>query len=76
MGKSEEEMVYNYIRGVLKAFLEGKQHFNWVFTNIIDSHSRLRDQGLKQIFEDLKGYGDLERYRQIHAACREQGWLE
>jgi hypothetical protein len=74
MPKSVEDVTRNYVRGALRAFLEGKKTLNWLVGMV--RSSGLKGQRLTEVFDNLKGYGDPARYQEALAACREQDWLD
>jgi hypothetical protein len=73
MAKSTEDVTRNYVRGALRAFLEGKKTLNWVVGMV--RSSGVRGQRLTEVFDSLKNYSDPSRHQEAFAACREQGWL-
>lgn len=57
----------------LMTFLEGTKTLNWVVGEI--RYSGLQGEPLKEVFDNLKDYGDSVRYNEALAACRKHGWL-
>jgi len=74
MVKDVETATRNVARGALRAFLEGKKSLAWVI-GLIRS-AGVRDERLREVFENLKVCGNPARYYEALAACREQGWLQ
>lgn len=73
MVKSVETYNRNYARKCVMAFLDGRKNINWVLGTI--RYSKVHEQILKEVLENLKDYGRSDRYQEVLSACREQGWL-
>ena len=74
MVKSVERITRRFARGAIRAFLENKNSINWVLSMI--ESSGVRDRELSQIFQELREYGNPERYNEALPACQDRGWLE
>ena len=70
---SAEEITEPYTEGSLKTFLKGKGDINWIIGTI--KGSGVRGEKLKNIFCELKKYGDSKRYQQVYQESRKQGWF-
>ena len=60
--------------GWLKAYLEGKQNLKWVLFPLHDKD--IQGQVLTGILEELKGYGDQQRWKEVYDECQLRGWLD
>ena len=70
-----ERMVMRYVRSSLEAFLDGKKHLNWI-KGVIEKSGVLEYEGmLKDIFDGLRRYENLSRYKEIQKECKKVGWL-
>ena len=70
-----ERIVMRYVRSSLEAFLDDKKHLNWI-KGVIAKSGVLEYQGmLKEIFDGLRRYEDLPRYKEIQKECKKQGWI-
>lgn len=70
---SEEEYLYRYARGCIRAYLEGKQTENWVMSMIRGTNTR--DRVLVDILNQLQPSADPERYEKLLSLCKNEGWL-
>ena len=73
MSISEEEFLYRYARGCIRAYLEGKQTENWVTSMIRGTN--IRDRVLVDILNQLQPSADPERYEKLLSLCQNEGWL-
>lgn len=55
------ESTIRYVRGSLRAYLEGSQSIAWI--TAVLAHSGLDFATTHDVFLTLEGYGDAERYR-------------
>lgn len=58
------ESAIRYVRGSLRAYLEGSQNITWITAVLM--HSGLDFETTRDVFRALQGYGDSERYRLAH----------
>ena len=59
----------------LEAFLNGKQHLNWI-KGVIGKSGVLQRKGeLHKIFNELRFYDNLYRYQEILKECQKEGWV-
>lgn len=64
-----------YVRGSLEAFLEDKKELNWVKGTIKNSGILNYKGMLEEIFDGLRRYASLPRYKSIFEECKKEGWL-
>lgn len=70
-----ERMVMRYVRSSLEAFLDGKKNLNWI-KGVIAKSGVLEYEGmLKEIFDGLRRYDNLPRYKEIQKECKKEVWL-
>lgn len=69
-----EKSTKRFAKKSLMAFLEGEKNLNWI-AGVVKS-SGVKGEKLKEIFDGLKGYGDMARYQQAYQECRERGLFE
>jgi len=62
-----------YARGCLAAYLRGENSLTWILGAI--RSSKVRGLRLANIFEELKGSGDSDRYLRARTGCADEGWL-
>ncbi|NWF94173.1 MAG: hypothetical protein HXY46_14835 [Syntrophaceae bacterium] len=73
--KPMEKIVMRQVRGSLEAFLDGKKNLNWI-KGTIEKSGVLYYQGmLKDVFDGLRRYNTLSRYKEILEECKKDGWL-
>ena len=70
-----EEADKSWVRGCLEAFLDGKKDLNWIKGVIGGSGVIERKGDLKKIFDELRLYQNLPRFREILEECQREGWL-
>jgi hypothetical protein len=68
MVKTTEISIRNFARGALRAFLEDTKNLNWLLGMI--RSSGVRGTRLVEIFENLRDYGNRQRYEEAVVACR------
>lgn len=73
MVKTAEIATRNYAWGAMRAFLEGHKDRNWLLGMI--RSSGVRGARLVEVFQNLRGYGNGQRYQEAVLDCRLQGWL-
>lgn len=73
--KPMEKNVMRQARGSLEAFLEGKKYLNWIKGSIANSGVLNHKGMLQEIFDGLRRYASLPRYKKIIEECRKEGWL-
>lgn len=71
--KSPEDIAGRYAKRCLIAYLEGKKNLNWI-VGVIGS-SGVSGNSLARIFEELRDYGDPNRYSDARAACERLEWI-
>jgi len=72
---SLEETVRRYVRGSLEAYLRCKKNLNWI-KGVIEKSGALQHEGMLQgIFNELRGYKESFRYKEIIIECQKEGWL-
>ena len=70
-----EEVDRERVRGSLEAFLDGKQHLNWI-KGVIGKSGVIKRKGeLQKLFDELRVYENLPRYWEILEECKGEGWL-
>ena len=70
-----ERIVMRYARNSLEAFLDGKKNLNWIKGVIAKSGVLEYKNMLKEIFDGLRRYESLSRYKEIQKVCKKEGWL-
>ena len=70
--KSLEQPVKEYIRGATKAFLKGRQSFQW--TTGILMNSSLSKETTHRLLLPLRNYGDLYRAETLFTWLDEAEW--
>lgn len=73
MVKDLETTTRRYTKKSLMAFLDGEKNLNWI-TEVIKS-SGITGEKLQQIFNELRDYGDNERYLIAHQKCEKEEML-
>lgn len=73
--KPLEKIVMRQARGSLEAFLDGKKTLNWIKGTIEKSGVLYYKGMLKEIFDGLRRYSTLPRYKEILEECKKEGWL-
>jgi hypothetical protein len=73
MIKSVELTTRNYARNSLRAYLEGEKNLNWA-VGVIRS-SGVRGPALAEIFNYLKDYSEMVRYKEVYLACKKLEWF-
>jgi len=74
--KSKETYTRNYAKKSLRAFLEGGKYsekpmtLNWI-TAVITS-SGVRGDKLREVFNELRDYGDRERFISVLERCEKE----
>lgn len=74
--RTTEISVMHYVRGSLEAFLDRKRTLNWIKGTIKHSGVQQYKGMLQDIFDGLRRYALLSRYKNILEECRKEGWLE
>lgn len=72
-----EENVRRYVRGLLEAFLEGKQNLNWI-KEVIKKSGVLEHEGmLQKIFSNLQCYENQQTYQEVLVLkeYKKESWL-
>ena len=73
--RTSEESARRYVRGCLRAFLEGEKNLNWIM-GVIRGSDVLKYEGrLREIFDDLGCYEKSPRYQQIVRDCERESWF-
>jgi len=67
---SPEEVLRERIISSLEEFLEGKKDLNWIKGILLASGILQRKGELQGIFDELRAYEDLPRYREILEECK------
>ncbi len=73
MPMSEDEVLYRYARGCIRAYLEGKKTDNWVMSII--RGTGIRDRALLDILSRLETSANPDRYKELLSLCQNRGWL-
>ena len=60
----------NMVKRTVKSFLNGESNISWTMGVII--HSRLDKETLKDIFDELKHYGDGSLFQDLMERCKER----
>lgn len=71
--KTVEEADYNRVSGSLRTFLEGTQPLKWLLASI--RSSGVHGTRLVEIFVNLRGNGNQQRFEEAVLACRQEGLL-
>jgi hypothetical protein len=74
--KPIEKIVMRYVRGSLEAFLDDKKELDWIKGTIANSGVLNHEGMLQEIFDGLRRYASLPRYKKILEDCRKEGWFK
>lgn len=73
MVKTTKEYLARRVKGSMQSYLEGKKDLNWIVGTI--KKGGVLGQDLKDIFERLRSYGDLQRFKEVYDYCEKEKWF-